>query len=450
MRLLTAGLLFAIFFPIFGKAIPRIAALPGNLMNYGLIVCVGVAAASFFGVRRSATDELPWFKWLFRFLVLLLAQYSVRLIITDVSSYEVGQAFRNFSSGVFYGLAALLLIRRELALHRRGGRLFDAFALLLSVAVLFQGLGSMVESRRGEYLGDYEQDVNATLESRNLLTALGDERIDRLGFSLAFTGLMGQHNRYGSMLIYLNLIFLIQLLRTRSPYYLGMVGFTALLAIGNTTKTSIAAIALSNIVLLPAIYSNVRWLRVSLVTAVVLVGGIAYGQKLTEAVYATGGEGSMLSRIDYWIYLKDQWLRLLPDMPVGILFGLPFGTLTQLSVGYNELLNKSFENEFVAMLFRDGVVGAFAYVALIVGLLVSQRKLSGQSRLAALALVACVLLSSLLMDFQLRYHNVVFICLSLYAIFELLPGAKPVSGGRQSAAGSDASPQGVSLRRVEA
>ena len=95
------------------------------------------------------------------------------------------------------------------------------------------------------------------------------------------------------------------------------------------------------------------------------------------------------------------------------------------------------------------LVGAFAYVALIVGLLVSQRKLSGQSRLAALALVACVLLSSLLMDFQLRYHNVVFICLSLYAIFELLPGAKPVSGGRQSAAGSDASPQGVSLRRVE-
>lgn len=434
MKFLTVGLILAIYFPIFGRVIPAMAALPFNLINYGLVLCFGVGIVSLFGVRHAPATESPWFRWVSRFFALLLAQYFVRVLIPDQTAYDVGQAFRNHSAGIFFAVTTMLLIRRELLLNRRTGALFETAALVLSVALLLQGIGSMVESRRGQFLGEYEQEQTMALEGRNLLAALGDARLERLGFNLAFTGLMGQHNRFGTMLIYVNLIFLIQLLRSRNPYYLGMVGFVALLAVGNTTKTAIGAIALSDVLLLPAVYSTIRWLRVTMLIVGFVVGGTVYGPKIVEAVTTLGVEGSWLSRLDYWVYLREEWLRLLPESPLAILFGLPFGALAQLSVGYNEVINKSFESEFLACLFRDGLVGTVAYVTLLVGAAVSIRRHTGQARLTLIALNVCLLLSSFLMDFQLRYHNVTLICLILYGAYELLPVPGENPSGRPSPA----------------
>jgi hypothetical protein len=408
----AVALAIAIYLPILGRLVPALASLPTNLTNYGLIVAALTALSSSVAHktwRRGFVSQNPA---LSAILGIILAANIVKALMADLGPFDTVQQFRNNTAGVLYGVFVGVVFASRV--HRAAREFFiDKFAIAVSILLLVQGTLSILESYSGTPLADYSSETLTQLERRDMVAALGFQWLQDLGLRTVFTGLMGQHNRFGGMLIVLNLLFLLQLVRTRRAYYAGLVAFCLFLSVGNTTRTSIVALALSDVIVLPTVYFNNRWRKIAVGLGLVgLVLGLSL-EVLGTASAKIGGTDSMFSRLDFWRFLLDRYRDEISSGGGAwtLLTGMDYEATRAISYEYSGVSGRSFENDFVGLMATYGVLGICVIGTTLGGIAVHLMRRGDTEQPVLLALMVSLLVSSATLDLNLRSQNLPLIVL---------------------------------------
>lgn len=405
-------LLAAIYLPILGPILPMLSALPTNLINYGTLLAVSAAGLAVMKKRRPVRRTVATALFA-AFLGYLFVVLTFKLLLSPGELRTTIQLYRLHVAGIVYAFSSLVVVQRLPDL-RMAGRFLVVFAGGLSILVLIQGGLSFMESVQGVLLGDYTTELASELGRRDLVSEVGYRPLQASGLRLAFTGLMGQHNRFGSLLVLCNLVFLARFLWARNLSYVVMLVVVLVLAILNTTRTSILAIVVTDLMMLPLLIPGFRWLRPVLVAGILVAGGWLLRERLAPALVSTGALTSWVFRVEFWAYSIREYAYFSSSNPFTFTFGPGFESMRNISMAFSSVQARSFESEFLAMLFRGGVLGSVAYGLLLCGLGLQGLRLREQARWYLWALLASVVVTSLTLDLNLRFHNAPLLVIAWY------------------------------------
>jgi hypothetical protein len=233
--------------------------------------------------------------------------------------------------------------------------------------LFLQILLSLIESASGTLLGDYEISKRAdgtsiivSAEGRDLLTLFGLSQIDLFGFEIAFTGLIGQHNAFGIMLVFYNVFFLAQYEKNRNKFRLIPCLLIILALIGNGTRSAILIVLFTNFLYFFYSIKN-KMLKIS--TAFLLVLPLTIMLK-------SNPYGSIIK----WYYQSDSlaarlllWeqLPLKPNDLFGFLFGRTIQDISLWIIKIGGVVKVSFESEFANLYLMTGFIGVLLFIGML-------------------------------------------------------------------------------------
>ena len=225
MNVLIVFILIALYFPMFGKIIPGIAELPYNFANYGIVLLLILVAANIFRSKRISKFEGG--------VILIFGIYYVLNLWYKGIANGFVQELSAKSAGVFMGILILILLN-QYKINNVKYVFYNRLTFFLGIALIFQFLISFYESKLGYTLGIYEIKVYSSgaftndyplYGTRDLFLLFGLTSQQLFGLNFPFTGLIGQHNGFGTMLLFYNLLFLISFVKTKSKSSLLFLGF---------------------------------------------------------------------------------------------------------------------------------------------------------------------------------------------------------------------------------
>jgi hypothetical protein len=423
MRFTVFIILFALFFPLFGKILPVVSSLPYHFANYSIVV-VGFVLFWILVIRprKIQLNAALWSVYLF-------ALYFVALHWFKGISSGLIQESVSRAQGVTLGFLVLLFVIYSGVL-RKQQEFFRMFAVWLGILLILQTAVSAYESITGTLLGEYEIQIYGFTEGRDILEVLGESQMDLLGFRIPFPGLLGTHNTFGNMLIFYNLIFISQYLATGERIFQVFLLVVLFAAIGNTTRASLATILLTDVIIL-ALRAHNKSLRRFLIALLVLisVGITSFLLVNVERFFPTSD--TILYRTELWNYLLRH--VLLKADPRWLIFGLSPEELRMVGVGFTGRMLGSYENQFFALLLYSGLIGLglFCY-AFIIQPLRPLRGMDDQKKIIFRLFALNIGLCGWTLDVHLHYSSfVLIIMIYLYCVGEfVVPGRKSIEFAR--------------------
>lgn len=296
-------------------------------------------------------------------------------------------------------LSLLLIHRFSKERHEVGIELLQRIFIVLGFVFVAQFVLSAYESMRGEYFGAAmttgdEYSIQGLDFQRRLVFSLFTQDLGILGdLKLPFSGLVGQHNYWGTQLPFYNLLFLYQYHVTGKRTWLFLNVTIVVAVLLNTTRFAIGAVLITDLFFLVWDIRAKRWARRLLAVAMVI--GFAfvwtvrdYLIQAWEAYFELTDTITVRSEI----YQRTQdyfWSQDLPSMIVGN--GTKrIGALARVlspDVG-------SFESLFFQLLMLSGVIGVVLVIILLIAGLKDSSRLSNIDKLTLRLLVLNMVLVS--------------------------------------------------------
>ncbi|MBM3703115.1 MAG: hypothetical protein FJW63_09080, partial [Actinobacteria bacterium] len=355
----------ALFFPMYGRIIPGISGLPYNFVYYS-IVLVGIFILWRFLADKKFTFDiktsiLPLLAFCLYYIILLESKGLVSGLIRRTSDKALG---------VLLGLLIILVIHQSKVISKSEG-FFKKLTFYIGILFLGQVCVSVFESISGNPIGNYEIKIYGGIRGRDPLAIFGLDQNAIFGFKLPFTGMIGQHNAFGNMLVFYNIIFLSQFVRNGSKYYLFLLATNIFAVIGNTTRVAIMSVLVSDIIVLirslkPKIVRDILSVLLSLFFIYFIIGI----QSLAETYFP--GSNSLISRFDRWVYLWEK--VILPMDLLQLAIGLNSFDIQYIGFDFIGRTMGSYENQFYQLTIFSGFIGLFLFLCAFVFLILIKLK----------------------------------------------------------------------------
>ncbi|PQP33248.1 hypothetical protein C6A36_00180 [Desulfobacteraceae bacterium SEEP-SAG10] len=353
-------LIIVFYFPMFGKVIPVISSLPYNFINYSLLSMLIFTLLPLVLNRNFEKIDGRLTPLIVFNLYIIANQVLKGLFLGSLMNYI------NATSGVILS-TLIILFFSQLRQFGRSKRLFDTIATTLAIMLFLQVLLSLIESASGTLLGDYEiskradgSSIIVSAAGRDLLTLFGLSQKDLFGLEIAFTGLIGQHNAFGIMLVFYNVFFLAQYEKNRNKYRLLPCLLIIIALIGNGTRSAIFIVLLTDFLYIFFLIKN-KMLKISAAFLLVL--------PLT-LILKNGLYGSIIK----WYYQSDSltsrlllWkqLPLMPKDLFSFLFGKTIQDISLWIIKIGEVVKVSFESEFFNLYLKTGFIGMLLFLCML-------------------------------------------------------------------------------------
>jgi hypothetical protein len=408
----SAGLIaIALAIPTLGKVTPLIKDLSYNLANYSIIILI--IAFLIDRIIVSRTKRIY-------FICPEIFLFSLYIIAISIIKGLIGSDLQNgFSQSVgpLFGIIAGLHILGTKSKWKSSKRYWEIIGLCLAPLFVAQIFLSIYESIMGFTLGDYEIKIivnnqfsnkYGAIINRDPLALVGLTLGKLIGLQMPITGLIGQHNYFGGMLVLYNLIFLIAGMRSGRRLYYGLAIIAFMAAIANTTRIGLVAIIITDIII---IWQSIK-IKHSIKLYIAFIMGILvllYIPIIIESIMNTFEMSNTLPvRMDAWEYIYDQYTH---TISLGsIIFG--WSMKMQQSWGY-DYINRymgSFENQFIAIVIRYGIPVVLLFSIIFIGPMFAKKRIKENIYIVRL-LGINVMILCITLDTLLHYSNYVLIIL---------------------------------------
>ena len=423
-------LAIALYFPLFTNALYLFVPVEVVILNYlNVLVFFGIVLGT--ARKESATPRQRWLTMLIRFSALFVGVGVLNHFIRGSGSLYF--LARHYGFFISTGLLLYLSWMEEESLPP----LYDKLVRLIGIIFLSQLLLSVVESLASKSVILESYDWNTTSIGRSdVIAAELSDRLQigmifenfRIPFKIPFSGMLGQHNHWGTQLPLYNLLFLLQALARpkERKFFIVLcccVGFAILF---NTSRFGILAVMITSIIVLLRYVQMPKGVKYALVLLPVgLV--IYYLDDIIDALTL------YFSLTDTFTLRWENWSTLWPYVwnrtPFSVLFGSPDQEIALIRA---QLDWPDFESLFFQVVFEQGMVVLICFLGLLVYLWVKSGKNASLERLFTRLLVVNVILVSLWSNTLFRYSNYVFVALLVFRLFtaRLIPAEAGVSSDK--------------------
>lgn len=414
MKIPSLLILSAIYIPLFGCIHP-IVRYNFKTVSYILIITIG-----FFYLHRSyflkikGLNNNSIFSEAFRpFLVMNLC-----LIFLGALHVYTGKSTIPIYSGSLHGIFLSMAIIYYLSTFSDTdiSVIFERIASFVVIAFIVQFFFSYYESVTGQIIAQGYDWLNEaidyytsqTMSRRLIFNVFGIDLASALSLKVAFSGLLGQHNYWGTQLPFYNLIFWTQYFKNRERRYLLLLSLVLLASILNTSRFGIFAILATDIFLLNKFVVNKKhFLKISCLLLFISVLA-SYGDILSirsKEYFDT--TNTLYGRIiNYKLFLGNLFNRDIYE----ILFGS--GTL-----GVERFMIRalghitSFESQFFATLIGSGLTGLGFLIYFLAKIVKQSFGFPSINKELGILLVFNFVMVSLISNLAIHYSTYAFVTL---------------------------------------
>lgn len=339
------------YFPMFGKIVPFVVStFPYNFCKYSAVFITLFICLTLLLNGRWYTIEKSILKLLF------LNIYLITTILIKGVIENQFQASVNLSVGVILSALLIIFICQQKEFYS-SEQLFEVISKCLVVMLFLQLFVSMLESYYGSPFGIYEVNIIHTLYGRDLLEIFNTSQTKLFGFKIPFTGLIGQHNRFGIMLVFYNMFFLSRYEITLKKYYLIPILIVLIALIGNSTRSAILITLVTNILFIIYKTQTKKQKRIYYTGIILMILSVIFAyipDIISHLLNFYFQVNSLETRIIFWKLVVKKYL--VPNNLVDFLFGLGINEYSE--VGINTLGRMaSVENEFIKIYLLYGFIG---------------------------------------------------------------------------------------------
>lgn len=384
------------------------------LINYGIAAMFLIT--SMLHARQSEHIVLRFFFWI---CVLFM-------IIGFLNLVREGYGLLSFLArhyGIPVALGIVAYCSRMSAENRRS--ISIKFTAGIGIFFLFQLGFSVYESLQSSdfLVNSYDWNTaNKSLEYYSALELKERLQIDfffnqlNVPFQMTFSGMLGQHNHWGTQLPFYFLLFGYTYFSTdrKHKYLLVLMGLVGVASLLNTSRFGMISILINGISFFFILSAFPRWVKQFI--ALFAVGVLLYYldviiENITIYIALTD---TFSSRVDTWEVLGNI---MFDRSFISSLFGSPFSELQYIS---QKLEWEDYENLGFTLIFERGVPYAMLFVAFVSTIVVKARSLRQPERMMIWLLVVNMILVSLWSNVLFRFTSFGFVALMLCLAF--LPG----------------------------
>jgi hypothetical protein len=425
--------MIAVTFPMIGKVIPLIQILPFNFLYYSTAL-LSLFYLFYILIKGKRYHVAPALKYLLLFNIYFFVNLSLKAMFAG------GAAQQTFSrtGGPMFAIIFILFVYQSGVLKRKDEFLKN-IAMAFGIYMVLQTVISSYESLTDASLGEYEiktfmegvtEEFKAFMEGRDILNLFNLSQEELFGFRTPFKGMIGQHNYFGSMLAFLNTLFLYDYMKFRRTSSLIFLGVALFAIIGNTTRMAMITMLLSDLIV--AVYLlNRPWLRKAVIVGGVIAGilfGLDFYLKVDEVFEKSN---TLIGRVDIWAYLVNSYFY---NSSVRSFFvGLTAGELLNVGVSFFGRTMGSYENQFFSVYLLTGSVGLSLFLyAFFIHPFRMIKRLEPEEKIILFSLMITAFLTSTTLDCILHYSSYSIFLIILMILGTNQPAQKGIPQLRQS------------------
>jgi hypothetical protein len=391
-----------------------------------LVNAVPVLAMLLVALSRSHRLEDRSMLYLVRFCLLFL-------LIGLLNFFREGRGFFAFiakQSGVFLALALAMYfatfdpVERQAVLRKLVPVMVIGFAIQLALSVYESiVLGDfLVQSydwnTSGAEFGSEMPNIEDRLQTGLIFSGL------QLPFNTPFSGMLGQHNHWGTQLPFYNLVFVYAFLdRLVSRWWTAPAVILApIAAIFNTSRFGVMSILIVDVAFFALAAKVPRWVKGTILAIPVLLLLVNI-----EAIIDLGT--TYVNMTDTFGGRVETWSTAWPQVITRGVFDFVFGSTNSIIADIQRQLDwADFENLALSLMMEKGVLVMGAFLAMLVVLWNSAHASTAAERVALRLLVVCMIVVSL-------WSNVLFRATSFGIVAVLMCGLSKQNGNGHEADG---------------
>jgi hypothetical protein len=371
--------------------------LPGDVVVWNALAATALLASAF---MKPVSWDSRLTRWLAAFVVCFL-------VVGLINFGREGRGLMVFigrHSGAFMALALAAYISGLNESQRRG--VLERIVPAMAIVFVFQLAYSMFESLAGEEYIIQSFDWNSSGSSYEFDAPLLDDRLQiglisshlTIPFKMTFTGMLGQHNHWGTQLPFFNLTFMWYLFHRRErPWWLSVLPvLTFLAAVLNTSRFGIISILVTDIVfvLLHAkLRRGIKGMLIGIPIVLLLVNAREVIELGTTYVDMTN---TFEGRLDTW---GSAWPQVLTRGVFDFVMGSTASTIAGIQRQFEWA---DFENLALSMLMEKGAVTFVVFLVMTAMTWMAGAGNDPVSRTTFRLLVVCMVLVSIWSNVLLR------------------------------------------------
>jgi len=419
------SILAAIYIPLFGCIHP-IIRYNFKTVSYVLIITIGLLYLHRVYIRRikCLNKNSTFFKAFNPFIILNLC-----LILLGVLHVCNGESTLSMYLGGLQGIFLSLVIILYLSTFNNNENLliFERIAFFVVIAFIAQFFLSFYESFTGriiaqgyDWLNEATGYYNPLITSKRLiLNIIGIDIANALSLNMPFSGLLGQHNYWGTQLPFYNLIFWTSYFSGRRNIYFLLLLFVLLASVFNTSRFGIAAILVTDIFLLAKFVVNKKYfLKIGCLLLLILTITSYWDILSIRAVGYFESTDTLSGRVVNYLFFISN---LLDREIIEIILGSgPLGTNRFMvrTLG----IPTSFESEFLGTLITYGFIGFGFLIYFFAIILIYSFRLPMINKELSLMLFFCMIMVSAISNLLFDYASYAFVTI-MYA-YIIIPPSK--------------------------
>lgn len=409
-------LIIVIYFPLVSSLFLSFANFEVVFFNYINIIFFAFVVFTKDKYQSNFSDD---------FFKIIVIFNIVFLLLTYLNFVVRGQGRLNALSRTYgINLAVLVIYYFKYETKDNIYSLFDKLFFLISVVFIIQFFVSTVESVGGISYGyiSNSYDWNSSSDSKSMVDqktfGLADikDRLQtgyffkalKIPFSMVYSGMLGQHNHWGTQLPFYNLIFLFQFYKQKKKkYYFILLILVFLAAIFNTSRFAIIAITITTSFFIYKYLKIPRIMKKSLIGLIIIIIAFLFGIILDNLLFYISMTDTFTGRLEVWNFLWPAiWDR-------GILAILIGSTQKEIFEITKLLMLPDFENLAYEIVFKNGLIGFFFFLFVLSKIWAVANNYSSVTKHFFRFLVINVILVSLWSNVFFRYSSYVFFTIIL-------------------------------------
>ena len=337
---------------MFGKIIPLTSDLPYNFTKYSMLFIFIFILITLIVNKKIIKIDTRIINLLF-FNIFCFGILSIKGLIEGLFIESI-----NFSSGLILSTLVIIFISQQKEFGR-SKKYFDLISIGICIMLILQVIISALESSSGNLFGKYDIDIISTLDRRDFLSLFNFSQEKLFGFKFAFTGLIGQHNEFGIMLVFYNIFLMSHYERSRNKYLLPFFVLIIFALIGNGTRSALFTVFISDVIFFYVLKrKNIGFLGISLMlTSVVVIISPLLFNLIVRFYFQSPSLGP---RILLWKQVLSQYLT--PKSYLDLFLGLSIDNIRLIGV---DILGHvaSVESEYIRLYLYTGLLGLILYIA---------------------------------------------------------------------------------------
>ena len=351
-------LIITLYFPMFGKIIPIISNLPYNFAKYSMpFIFIFILATLIINRKWEKVDK--HISKLLLFNLYYLTNLLFKGFVEDLFMPAI-----NLSIGLILTTLVIVFLSQQKEFGR-DKNLFDFISTGIGIMLIHQILVSALESASGTLFGEYDINIESSIVGRDFLSIFNLNQEHLFGFSVPFTGLIGQHNGFGIMLVFYNIFFMTQYERTRKKYLLIYFILIIFALIGNGTRSALFLVFVIDILFFFMLQrKSMGFVGILLIIVSLVITIAPFLYDLAVRFYFQ--IPSIGSRIFFWEQILSQYL--IPKGFLNLLLGMSISDIRLIGVdivGHTT----SVESEYIRLYLYTGLFGLLLFVSIFFNLL---------------------------------------------------------------------------------